>query len=112
MTYFKLNTEHHILIPIGNVMLEGILYTPEAARGLVLFVHGSGSSRFSVRNHYVANVLNDAKLATLLFDLFTPDEDAIDSLTRQFRFDIEFLATLLLDVTRWCLGQAQLSHYS
>ncbi|MFT4060329.1 MAG: dienelactone hydrolase family protein [Legionella sp.] len=112
MAHFTLNTKHSITIPSGNVTLDGILYFPEEVRGLVLFVHGSGSSRFSVRNQYVAKVLNDAHLSTLLFDLFTPDEDAIDSCTRQFRFDIEFLASRLLDATQWCLGQEQLSSLS
>lgn len=108
MSQFTLNTKHSITIPSSNALLDGILYIPDEARGLVLFVHGSGSSRFSVRNQYVAQVLNKAKLSTLLFDLFTPDEDAIDSRTRQFRFDIEFLASRLLDVTQWCLKQTQL----
>lgn len=109
MSHFTLNTEHNITIPSGNVTLDGILYIPEEAQGLVLFVHGSGSSRFSVRNQYVSRVLNDANLATLLFDLFTPDEDAIDTRTRQFRFDIEFLASRLLDATQWCFKQSLLS---
>lgn len=109
MSHFILNTEHSITIPSGNVTLDGIVHIPKVARGLVLFVHGSGSSRLSVRNQYVANVLNNANLATVLFDLFTPDEDAIDNRTRQFRFDIEFLASRLLDSTHWCLKQPQLS---
>lgn len=105
MTHFTLDKEHTVIIPSENVSLDGLLYIPKDACGLVLFVHGSGSSRFSVRNQYVAKVLNEGHIATLLFDLFTPDEDAIDSLTRQFRFDIEFLAARLLDVTKWCLNQ-------
>lgn len=105
MTNFKLNEEIVVTIPSGNVSLDGILYIPKDACGLVLFVHGSGSSRFSVRNQFVASVLNEAGLATLLFDLFTPDEDVIDSQTRQLRFDIGFLASRLIDVTKWCLKQ-------
>lgn len=112
MSHFTLNTQHNISIPSSNVTLDGILYIPEEARGLVLFVHGSGSSRFSIRNQYTARVLNNAHLSTVLFDLFTPDEDAIDSHTRQFRFDIEFLALRLLDATQWCLKQEQLSPLS
>lgn len=108
MPNYTLNTEHNILIPSGAITLDGFLFIPEDALGLVLFVHGSGSSRFSVRNQYVARVLNEANLATLLFDLFTPDEDAIDSLTRQYRFDIEFLASRLLAATQWCLQQKNL----
>ena len=109
MDSFTLNTEHSITIPSGNVTLDGLLYVPQDALGLVLFVHGSGSSRFSVRNQAVAKILNEANLATLLFDLFTPDEDAIDSRTRQLRFNIEFLASRLLDATQWCLKQKPLS---
>ena len=112
MSQFTLNTQHSITFPSSHVTLDGFLYIPEKACGLVLFVHGSGSSRFSVRNQYVARVLNDANLSTLLFDLFTPEEDAIDSRTRQFRFDIEFLALRLLDATQWCLKQPQLSSLS
>ena len=107
-TDFELNREHVITIPSGDVYLDGLLYVPEDACGLVLFVHGSGSSRFSVRNQYVARVLNEAGLATLLFDLFTPDEDDIDSQTRQYRFDIGFLASRLIDTTQWCIKQPML----
>ncbi len=108
MTNFKLNEEHAVTIPSGDISLDGLLYIPPKARGLVLFVHGSGSSRFSVRNQYVASILNEAGLATLLFDLFTPDEDVIDSQTRQYRFDIGFLASRLIDATKWCLKQPML----
>lgn len=109
MVHFTFDTEHTITIPSGDISLDGLLYVPKDACGLVLFVHGSGSSRFSVRNQYVARVLNEGHIATLLFDLFTPDEDAIDNRTRQFRFDIEFLASRLLDATKWCLKQPILS---
>ncbi len=108
MSDFTLNKEHAVSIPSNDVRLEGLLYIPNEACGLVLFVHGSGSSRFSVRNQYVAKVLNEAGLATLLFDLFTPDEDIIDSRTRQFRFDIGFLASRLIDATKWCIKQRAL----
>lgn len=109
MSNYNLNTEHNITIPCGNVILDGLLYIPQEAVGLVLFVHGSGSSRFSVRNQFVARILNEAKLATLLFDLFTPNEDAIDSQTAQLRFNIEFLASRLLIVAQWCTHQPQLA---
>jgi putative phosphoribosyl transferase len=108
MTNFKLNEENTITIPSAGVYLDAFLYIPKDARGLVLFVHGSGSSRFSVRNQYVASILNEAGLATLLFDLFTPDEDVIDSQTGQYRFDIGFLASRLIDATKWCLKQPAL----
>jgi len=102
-------SESDVMIPCsGGVQLDGCLSVPERARGLVLFVHGSGSSRFSVRNRHVAHILNEACLATLLFDLFTTEEDAIDSQTRALRFDIAFLAARLEDATRWCLTRPDL----
>jgi pimeloyl-ACP methyl ester carboxylesterase len=79
------------------------------ARGVVLFAHGSGSSRRSPRNQAVATDLNERGLATLLFDLLTPEEEVIDDVTRQFRFDIELLADRLVTVTDWCLVQDDLS---
>lgn len=112
MAHFTLDKEHTITIPSDSVSLDGLLYIPKDACGLVLFVHGSGSSRFSTRNQYVASVLNKGRIATLLFDLLTPDEDAIDSHTRQFRFDIEFLAYRLMDATKWCLKQPILTPLS
>lgn len=109
MTSFTLNKELNIKIPSRNIELNGILYIPKEACGLVLFAHGSGSSRFSVRNQFVSHVLNDAKLATLLFDLLTSDEEVIDNITSKLRFDIEFLASRLVDVTEWCLQQSMLA---
>jgi len=105
MINFTIGTDHPIIISNGNVHLDGILHIPEGATSLVLFVHGSGSSRFSIRNQYVARVFNEGKLATLLFDLFTPEEDAIDMRTRELRFDIEFLASRLINATDWCMKQ-------
>ena len=105
MTHFSRDIDHPVIIPSGNVHLDGLLHIPENAKGLVLFVHGSGSSRFSARNQHVARMLNQTNLATLLFDLFTPEEDAIDSQTAELRFDIEFLASRLIDATEWCTKQ-------
>lgn len=105
MTHYAKDTEHPIVIPSGKVHLDGLLHIPKEAKGLVLFVHGSGSSRFSLRNQHVARILNQANLATLLFDLFTPEEDIIDSKTAELRFDIEFLASRLIDTTEWCTKQ-------
>ena len=85
----------------GAVSLEGNLTVPERARGVVLFAHGSGSSRPSPRNRYVARVLNEAKLATLLIDLLTPREEAIDQQTGDLRFDIGLLAERLIGATDW-----------
>jgi putative phosphoribosyl transferase len=93
--------ERLVRIEAGQVTLEGNLSLPERARGIVLFAHGSGSSRHSPRNRYVARVLNEAKLATLLVDLLTPDEEAIDLRTAHLRFDIGLLAERLVGVTDW-----------
>lgn len=81
--------------------LEADLALPAAARGIVVFAHGSGSSRFSPRNREVARQLNTAGLASLLVDLLTTDEEAIDERTRQLRFDIGLLADRLVDLTDW-----------
>ncbi len=105
MTNFTLATEHPVIIPSKQVHLDGILFVPKNAEGIVLFVHGSGSSRFSVRNKQVAHVLNEANLATLLFDLLTPEEEVVDDQTRELRFNIEFLASRLIDATDWCSKQ-------
>jgi putative phosphoribosyl transferase len=93
--------ERLVRVAAGQVTLEGNLSLPERARGIVLFAHGSGSSRHSPRNRYVARVLNEAKLATLLVDLLTPDEEAVDLRTAHLRFDIGLLAGRLVGVTDW-----------
>jgi dienelactone hydrolase len=97
--------ERLVRVAAGPVTLEGNLSLPERARGIVLFAHGSGSSRHSPRNRYVARVLNEAKLATLLVDLLTPDEEAVDLRTAHLRFDIGLLAGRLVGATDW------LTHY-
>jgi putative phosphoribosyl transferase len=88
-------------IRIGSHKLEGDLQRPDAMRGLVLFAHGSGSSRRSPRNRFVAGELNRGGLGTLLVDLLTLEEERVDVLTAELRFDIDFLAQRLLDVARW-----------
>ena len=93
--------EHTVRVAAGAVFLEGNLSLPEGARGIVLFAHGSGSSRHSPRNRYVAQLLNQAKLATLLVDLLTSEEEAVDLRTAQLRFDIGLLAERLVGVTDW-----------
>ena len=93
--------ERLVRVAAGPVTLEGNLSLPERARGIVLFAHGSGSSRHSPRNRYVARVLDEAKLATLLVDLLTPDEEAVDLRTAHLRFDIRLLAGRLVGVTDW-----------
>jgi putative phosphoribosyl transferase len=102
---YSVDREHPVIIPVKDVHLDGLIHIPKTAQGIVIFVHGSGSSRFSVRNQHVANILNEANLATLLFDLFTSEEDVIDSRTSELRFDIDFLATRLIEVTHWCVKQ-------
>ncbi|RKG68907.1 alpha/beta hydrolase [Corallococcus sp. CA054B] len=84
-----------------GVELDGTLSVPERVSGVVLFAHGSGSSRFSPRNQYVARVMQQAGLATLLMDLLTPGEEEAERLTRHLRFDIELLAGRLVGATRW-----------
>lgn len=98
-------SEHTVQIPIKKGLLEGELEIPDGAQGhvqgIVLFAHGSGSSRFSPRNQFVAKLLRDHNLATLLIDLLTPDEERVDEYSREFRFDIGLLTERLLDVTDW-----------
>jgi putative phosphoribosyl transferase len=90
-----------VRLSLPDAELEGSLTLPKEASGLVLFAHGSGSSRHSPRNRYVAEILQDAGLGTLLMDLLTRDEDAVDQYTRQFRFDIGLLADRLTGAIDW-----------
>ena len=93
--------ERPVRVTAGSVTLEGDLSLSEGANGLVLFAHGSGSSRFSTRNRYVARSLNAAGLATLLVDLLTSSEEEIDQRTAHLRFDIDLLAARLVATTNW-----------
>src|SRR5438132_7603282 len=92
-------------IPARSAMLEGEADVGEESRGIVLFAHGSGSSRHSPRNQFVARSLRDAGLATLLFDLLTREEEAVDMHTAHLRFDIGLLAERLGHATDWVLRQ-------
>jgi len=92
-----------VQIPIGRIFLNGNLDIPKGARGIVVFVHGSGSSRLSPRNKYVAQELQKDGLGTLLFDLLTPEEERIDMVTARLRFDIDLLSSRLVEVTNWLL---------
>jgi dienelactone hydrolase len=94
---------HNVHIPIENDVLEGTLAIPEGATALVLFVHGSGSSRMSPRNQFVAHILNKAGIATLLFDLLTQQEDIIDEITAEYRFDVNLLTNRLIKTTDWAI---------
>ena len=100
----KSKNNSEIRIPINSITLEGNLIIPEGAKGIVVFAHGSGSSRHSSRNQYVARELQKEGLGTLLFDLLTADEERIDMVTAHLRFDIDLLANRLVDVTNWLLN--------
>jgi len=93
------NEERLVQISAGQTTLEGNLIIPKSSRGIVLFAHGSGSSRRSPRNKYVAEVLQDAGIATLLIDLLAEEE--IDLQTRHLQFDIDLLAQRLIEATDW-----------
>ena len=93
--------ENLVRIPVGKAIIEGNLAMPTDAKGLVLFAHGSGSGRFSPRNQYVAKMLNKAGIATLLIDLLTKEEEAVDMRTSEFRFDIDLLSERLIAATEW-----------
>jgi putative phosphoribosyl transferase len=98
---------NEVQIRAGQAILPGNLHLPKGAGAVVLFAHGSGSSRHSPRNQFVARTLNDAGLATLLFDLLTQEEEAIDVQTRELRFNIHLLAERLVHATRWAKQQPQ-----
>jgi putative phosphoribosyl transferase len=93
--------EQLVQIPIDSIKIEGSLALPREAQGLVIFAHGSGSSRFSPRNNFVARVLREADIGTLLMDLLTEDEDAV----YQIRFNIDLLTERLLLATKWLQKQ-------
>lgn len=93
--------ERDVQVPVGELSLDGTLSIPAQPRGVVLFAHGSGSSRHSPRNRFVAGVLQQSGLATLLLDLLTPDEEVVDLRTRHLRFDIALLADRLVTATDW-----------
>ena len=99
-------TDSEVEIPVGPATLGGSLSVPEDTKVLVLFVHGSGSSRHSPRNQFVAQTLNAAGVATLLFDLLTRAEEAVDLRTAQYRFDIRLLVKRLVHATRWAMKTA------
>jgi putative phosphoribosyl transferase len=102
--------ERLVHVAAGPVVLEGSLSRPAGTRGVVLFAHGSGSSRLSPRNRHVARLLNEAKLATLLVDLLTTDEEAADLRTARLRFDIGLLAERLVGATDWLTQQQDTRH--
>lgn len=97
-----------VRIDAAGVTLDGDFTLPADARGIVVFAHGSGSSRLSPRNRRVAGALQDAGFGTLLLDLLTPTEEARDSATAELRFDIDLLAERLIGATEWVTGQSEL----
>jgi putative phosphoribosyl transferase len=99
--------EGYVRLEVDEAVLHGNLLIPEPVKGLVVFAHGSGSSRHSRRNQYVAEALRDAGLGTLLFDLLTLDEEAEDLITGKQRFDIKMLARRLVGVTDWLQSNKQ-----
>jgi len=98
-----------VRVPVDHQVLDGDLALPAAARGLVLFAHGSGSSRRSPRNQFVARALEARGLGTLLIDLLTPREEAVDDRTGQLRFDIGLLAGRLVTMIDWLADQPSTS---
>ena len=103
------NIENERSIAAGDVTLKGFLDIPENARGIVVFAHGSGSSRFSKRNNAVAAFLREGRLGTLLFDLLTADEEQVDAITREHRFNIPLLSVRLENAVQWLAEQAEAS---
>jgi putative phosphoribosyl transferase len=102
----KVDEKTFVQIETDTVVLEGDLHIPERAEGIVVFVHGSGSSRYSPRNQFVAEVIREAGLATLLFDLLTGQEEEADMRTRHLRFDIDLLARRTVEATDWLKSQS------
>jgi dienelactone hydrolase len=101
--------ERTVSVPAASVTLQGTLGVPNRAAAIILFAHGSGSSRFSQRNRFVARVLREAELGTLLLDLLTPEEERIDEVTRHHRFDIGMLADRLVAAIDWLADQPDTS---
>jgi len=99
-----------VQIPAGSATLEGELVVPPNPTGIVLFAHGSGSSRHSPRNQYVARIIREAGVGTLLFDLLTREEESVDLATRHLRFDIDLLARRLVEATAWVQKQDDTHH--
>lgn len=107
----ELRIVRDVFIPLGRANLEGELNIPQGAHGVVLFAHGSGSSRHNPRNKYVARTLHDFDIGTLLFDLLTQDEEEEEKYTRHLRFDIDLLARRLVYATNWIEKQAEVQNF-
>jgi dienelactone hydrolase len=107
----RLALSQDVRIPAGHAHLEGELKLPAGATGVVLFAHGSGSSRHSPRNQFVARVIRESGNGTLLFDLLTRAEEIEDNVTARLRFDIGLLARRLVEATRWLTAQPGSQRY-
>lgn len=107
MAHFQLADTSAVRIPADGVSLNADLTIPPGARVIVAFAHGSGSSRRSPRNRYVAETLNRCNFATLLVDLLTEEEEIVDMRTRHLRFDIPMLANRLIDIAAWLQNEPQ-----
>ena len=107
----KLAVTRTVRIPAGREHLEGELKIPAGSKGVVLFAHGSGSSRHSPRNQFVARVIRESGNGTLLFDLLTREEEIEDDVTARLRFDIGLLARRLVEATRWLATQPETQQY-
>ena len=103
--------KQEIAIPVENTSINGNLNLVPNAQGLVIFAHGSGSSRFSKRNQFVAETFNQGNISTLLFDLLTQKEEEIDQVTRELRFNIPLLAERLIMVTQWVQSNKKTEHF-
>jgi putative phosphoribosyl transferase len=101
-----------IVVPVGKDAIQGDLNIPEDSNAIVIFAHGSGSSRLSPRNKFVADILNEGGIATLLIDLLTPLEEEVDLRTARLRFDIPFLADRLIHVTDWLRRDSELAEFN
>jgi len=107
MTRFETLETTSVRVPVGDCRLEGDLTLSTDSLGLVLFAHGSGSSRFSPRNRFVAHAFDRHGFATLLIDLLTPEEDEVDRATASLRFDIDLLAARLVGIVDWLREQPE-----
>lgn len=101
MNHMSKEEDNFVQIPMGDLTLDGSLVVPRYAEGAVIFAHGSGSSRFSRRNRYVADVLESVGLATLLMDLLTREEEEVDMMTGHLRFNVGMLSDRLIGATDW-----------
>ena len=106
---FAVDTEMSVSMPFANFHLDGLLYIPRVVAGVIVFAHGSGSDRHSPRNQAIATALQKSHFATLLFDLLTSEEERVDRVTSEYRFDIPLLAERLVAATDWLRGIPALS---